>query len=41
VADLAEEVIVALGNWREFAGEAGVREEDNQRLSRLFLATPS
>ena len=40
VADLAEEVIAALGNWREFAGEAGVREQDNQRLSRLFLAAP-
>ena len=40
VADLAEEVIAALDNWREFAGEAGVREEDNQRLSRLFLAAP-
>ena len=40
VADVAEEVIAALGNWREFAVEAGVSEEESERLSHLFLTTP-
>lgn len=40
VADIAEEVVAALGNWREFAGEAGVCERESQRLSRIFLTAP-